>query len=72
MTEVVGINHVHSLLSKAGVPPNTTSLSIVSLIGCKDKGTATEKGQQAFIDAANSIAGEHAFSNSKSVKIYNT
>ncbi|KAG2173460.1 hypothetical protein INT44_008812 [Umbelopsis vinacea] len=64
MTEVVGMHHIHSLLSRAGVPPNTTSLSIVSLIGCKDRGASTQKGQQAFLDAANSVVGESAFSSS--------
>jgi hypothetical protein len=72
MTEAVGMHHIHSLLSRAGVPYNTTSISIVSLIGCKDRGASTQKGQQAFIDAANSIVGEQAFSNSKTVKSLGT
>lgn len=72
MTEAVGMQHIHYLLSRAGVPYNNTSISIVSLIGCKDKGASTQKGQQAFIDAANSIVGEQAFSSSNKVKFLDT
>jgi hypothetical protein len=67
MMEDVGMNHIHSLLAQAGIPPNTTSLSLVSIIGCKESTTGTEKQQRTFIDAANSIAGDQAFSSSNTV-----
>lgn len=67
MMEDVGINHIHSLLAKAGISHNTSSVSIVSIIGCKDRNARTDRTQKTFIDAANSIAGDQAFSGSDTV-----
>jgi hypothetical protein len=61
MTENVGMNYIHDLLAKADIPINTPGLSVVSIIGCKDSTTSTEKGQKTFVDAANSIVGDQVF-----------
>jgi hypothetical protein len=69
MNENVGLNHVHDLLSRVGIPVNTPAISVVTIIGSKDTAGRLEIAQSTFIDAANSIVGDPVFSSSSEVNM---
>lgn len=70
MNDNVGLNHVHDLLNKIGIPHHASAISVVTIIGSKDTAGRSETARTTFIDAANNIVGDAVFSNFSEVDKY--